>query len=219
MKVLVSCNLDDFKTNCIENKVFEKGSDTLYYNIEVSTEEELKEAESFRNNERVMCITALDIDLNGNCFKEITLDDVDNLSFAPSNTLCRLPDGFSDMKRVDDIRRKLNGIRFIGGNLLELPDLKIGRYDEGKEKLGSVFNGIYDTFLEVRAEDIDNLEEIKGNLNPYMLNDILEIKVKTSKKKVVNRSINSGEKKEKPKKVKAAAQSFGSLFGGEDVGF
>ena len=216
MKILVSCSVPEFNELYNEKKLLNIGDDIIYYNVEASS---LMDVDSIKSlsKDRIMCTTALDVDIEGCTFREISLEEAREMPSVPNNTLCRLPSGFSDMREVSNLSRRLPGIRFIGGNLLELPDIKIGRYDEGKDKLSAVFKGFYDTFLEIRSADVDRVEDIKEGLSPTVLQDLEGIKIKSGKKRVVNRSI--GEKKEKPKKVKAVVQSFGSLFGDEDVDF
>lgn len=65
-----------------------------------------------------------------------------------------LPDGYSDMRELSSIVLKYPNLRVTGGNILEIPGIKIGRYDKGKEKMTSVFCGVYDIFKEVDLQDI-----------------------------------------------------------------
>lgn len=65
-----------------------------------------------------------------------------------------LPSGFSDMRELLNILEKYPRLRATGGNLLEIPGIRIGRYDKGKEKMSAVFNGVYDIFKEVELSDI-----------------------------------------------------------------
>lgn len=65
-----------------------------------------------------------------------------------------LPSGFCDMREVCNLMSKYPTLRVTGGNLLEIPGVRIGRYDKGKEKMSSVFNGIYDIFKEVELDSI-----------------------------------------------------------------
>ena len=92
--------------------------------------------------------------------------------------------------------------RLIGGNLLAVEGVRIGRFEDEKKKLYPVYNGIYDNFIESNLSDIGNLTEV----------------VKKAKKKLG--SSESGKKSpgkkskssQKPKKVSVVAQSFTSLF-------
>lgn len=109
-----------------------------------------------------------------------------------------LPDGYNDMREIWNLAEKHPKLRFIGGNLLGIPGLKIGRYDKGKEKMSSVFNKIYDIFTEVRLEDI-------------------EVKSVLSKAKARSSSSKSSSKKSVPKNRKT--ETFSKLFGGEEAEF
>lgn len=117
---------------------------------------------------RAKCITT-DVEptncpqnLYGSVFYEVAIEDFENVCEVEGVvTLVRLPEGFSDMRRVfeicslnsnyTDVKAK---VRVIGGNLLEIPGVSIGRYDDGKDKLPAVYNGTYDFFRELSLSDI-----------------------------------------------------------------
>jgi len=111
-----------------------------------------------------------------------------------------LPDGFSNMREVDSIMKEYPRVRITGGNLLEIPGFRIGRYDKGKEKMSSVFNGVYDIFKEV---------------------DLSEIKVQRVMSKVRSKSPSKGgssaPKKSASKSKKA--ETFAKFFGGGNNAF
>lgn len=94
---------------------------------------------------------------SGNVFRIYKYgDDLSNIENEVEGVvpLLVLPDDFSNMRVVDDIMKEYPRVRVTGGNLLEIPGFRIGRYDKGKEKMSSVFNGVYDIFKEVNLEDI-----------------------------------------------------------------
>lgn len=96
-------------------------------------------------------------DLHGNVFRVYNYgEDISNMSEEVEGVvpLLVLPDDFSNMREVDNIMKEYPNARVTGGNLLEIPGFRIGRYDKGKEKMSSVFNGVYDIFKEVNLEDI-----------------------------------------------------------------
>ena len=112
-----------------------------------------------------------------------------------------LPDGFCDMKYVYNLSLKYPQARFMGGNLLEIPGLKIGRFDDGKEKMSAVFNGVYDVFREVSFDDI---------------------KVQEVMSKVRSKSSNGSRPKSSVKRVTPKAkksEAFSRFFGGEENEF
>lgn len=122
-------------------------------------------------------------------------------------TLIRLPDGYSDMREAKSLCGRGENTRVIGGNLLNIEGVKIGRYDLGKDKGSPVYNGIYDQFLEVDLKDLGNISE----------------KVKKARKKL---SSSEGSKKStgsKKQKVVAKknniSKSFTTLFGSEEEDF
>ena len=120
-----------------------------------------------------------------------------------SITLVRLPDNYSDMRTVKSICSS-DGVRVVGGNLLNIDGVKIGRYDNGKEKGSPVYNGIYDQFLEIPLSDIGNLKDV----------------VKKARKRLDSSKEGTSTKTPKEKKLgtKKAdiAKSFSSLFSGNE---
>lgn len=108
-----------------------------------------------------------------------------------------LPEGYSDMREVYNISLKHPRLRFTGGNLLEIPGIKIGRYDKGKEKMSAVFDGIYDMFIEVNLSDI---------------------KVQRVLSKAKSRSSSGSSKKSVTSKSKKT-ETFSKFFGGEGNAF
>lgn len=98
------------------------------------------------------------VELHGNVFRLYELgEDLDGVLEEVEGVvpMLVLPEGYSDMRELYSISIKYPNLRVTGGNLLEIPGLKIGRYDKGKEKMSSVFNGVYDIFQEVKLEDIE----------------------------------------------------------------
>lgn len=98
------------------------------------------------------------VELHGNVFRLYELgEDLEGVLSEVEGVvpMLVLPEGYSDMREVCNISAKYPNLRITGGNLLEIPGLKIGRYDKGKEKMSAVFNGVYDIFQEVRLEDIE----------------------------------------------------------------
>ena len=119
--------------------------------------------------------------------------------------LIELPDGFCDMREVYAIAMKHDGVRFIGGNLLEIPGINIGRFDDGKDKMSAVYNGVYDIFREV---DFSSIE-------------VKEVLPKTKSSGTIKRSSakksSTVSKKSTPKSRKS--ESFSKLFGGSGCEF
>lgn len=115
---------------------------------------------------------------------------------SPSNmvTLIRLPEGFSDMREVKRLCSFGENIRVIGGNLLDIEGVRIGRYDNKGTK-DIVFNGIYDRFFEIPLNDISsNLKEIKKarkKLNDITINNKGSKKAKVSKPKPFNKMVKA----------------------------
>lgn len=153
-------------------------------------------------------------ELWGHVFHEIPLEEFNGVD-EEEGVVClvRLPEGFSDMRKVydlckdndeyDDVEAK---VRVIGGNLLEIPGINIGRYDSGKEKMSAVFNGVYDFFTEVALEDIEVSEVMS--------------KVRSTKKK--SSSGSNGKAKTTVKKPNAKSkkkEAFSRFFSESGSGF
>ena len=86
-------------------------------------------------------------------------------------------------------------IRATGGNLLEIPGIRIGRYDKGKEKMTSVFNGVYDIYREV---------------------DLGDIQVQRVMSKASARGTKSSKSSsKKPSSINKKTETFSKFFGGE----
>ena len=92
------------------------------------------------------------------------------------------------------------GVRFIGGRLLALNGINIGRFDEGKSKMSVNYSDVYDNFLEVKLSEIGNLKEI----------------VKKSRKKLEDAEDKPKKKKvskeHKPGKASKRVAAFSNLF-------
>lgn len=114
-----------------------------------------------------------EIDFAGDSSKVKEENDFSNMSKEPEGVipLVLLPDGFSDMRFVYELSMKYPNARMYGGNLLEIPGIKIGRYDKGKEKMSSVFNGIYDIFKEVPLDSI-TVKEVMSKVRSKASNGI-----------------------------------------------
>lgn len=162
--LLASCSYEDSrkynsKIVLVSDEKSKKKPEEVFLNIVTDDLEEVFE----RGLGVARCITTnispmkCPEDFKGNIFRvynygddlSSVLDEVEGV--VP---LLVLPDDFSDMRELYNIMMKYPTIRATGGNLLEIPGIRIGRYDKGKEKMTSVFNGVYDIHREVDLEDI-----------------------------------------------------------------
>lgn len=147
----------------------------------------------------------------GNVFHLVPYEEFDGVSEVEGVVcLVELPEGFCDMQKIVDISLCNEGysdvehkVRFIGGNLLEIPGVGIGRYDKGKEKMSAVFNGIYDIFREVKLEDIEVRE---------IMSKVRAVTKKSTNSGSKTKSVVSNSKSKKK-------DSFAKLFGGSNGGF
>lgn len=212
--LLASCSYDEAKRYhnklvLVSDKETKKQEEVQLNIITDNPDEVLGE----KLNKVVKCVTSRFMpsscpeNLYGSVFHEVDLKDYEGVEETEGVVcLIRLPDGFCDMRRLleissinsnySDVEAK---VRFIGGNLLEIPSIHIGRYDSGKEKMSAVFNKVYDIFKEVSLEDI-KVQEVMSKVRP------------------TNKSKSSGGIKSASSKTKKA-ESFSKLFGGLSGGF
>lgn len=215
MEILASCSLEDslkYNGKVVLPSEEKKSPDKVSFNIIVEDGDE-GVYKNLKGNER--CITFkgknasfCPTELYGKVFNEVSLEDLKEDKVQTVNgitTLVRLEDSFTDMRELYDLSKKYPGVRFIGGYLLKIEGVGIGRYDEGKDKLPPVYKEMYDRFLEVELKDLDGLQEvIKRNKKK------LETSEKIKKRK-------EGKSKEKKESKRVAA--FSSLFGNSSVEF
>lgn len=119
-------------------------------------------------------------------------------------TLVRLPEGYCNMRELYNICSSRPDVRFIGGNLLAIEGVRIGRFDDGKEKMSPVFNDMYDNFVEVDLGDLDGLQEIVKKTRK---------KAESTGEKKTKKSSNKSTKSP-VKKKNSKIEVFGKLFGG-----
>lgn len=144
-------------------------------------------------------------------FHEVCLSEYEEhgaVQYAGVTTLIRVPDGYCNMRHLYDICNERSDVRIIGGNLLGIDGVRIGRFQSGKDKIAPVFNGVYDSFLEVDLSELNDLTEL----------------VKKAKKKMKTSSDGESKKKKKGKskesnskpRVNKVANSFSCLFNEND---
>lgn len=220
--ILAKCNLEESKDYI--GKVVSDG-DKVFLNLEVGVEELPKALEVMSGNKSVYCVTVDDWDgtselpkvsedLVGKVYTKVGYEGV---NVAPSGyiTYVEYPKGYCNMREVFKTCEKGENIRVFGGNFLEIPGVRIGRTDKGKEKMLASYNGVYDAFIEADIKDLDNIEVIKSKFNKRDLEAMsgTDVSEKPKKEKGAS-SKNSGSKVSK-----AIGSSFGNLFGSEDVDF
>lgn len=233
MELLASCNLEQakgFNGKLVIPNEDERHPDKVYLNIEYhpedGSEEEFFKKVSDLNKSLVRCISFPSNEVSLKVPKEWegrvfiytdvdTLMDPNYVEIENAISLVHLDADFPsskyklNLKDLVKICENNSSVRFMGGNLLKVEGLRIGRFDEGKEKMSPVFKDIYDSFVEVSLNDLDGLKEIVS---------------KTRKK--AERSETSGTKKAKvrsPKSQKSSkskrAEAAFKLFGGMEEDF
>lgn len=214
MQILASCSLEEasrFNGKLVLPNEDAKKPDKVFLNIVANGNECLDVFKKVDEIPSVKCITFMGGEVRyvptgheGMVFVEETLEEVLQGDTSYPNgvvVLVRLPKDFPNaqynMRTVYDLSIKNPNMRFIGGNILGVEGIRIGRFDSGKEKMSSVFSDIYDTFVEVDLGDLDGIQEIVKKTRRRAEHIVKEKKPKAPREKKVSRRV----------------QAFNSLFG------
>lgn len=222
MDLLASCSVDEalsFEGRLVLPNEDSKKPNRVYLNVVVGSDcsysnEEVFEKLSSVDKNVLKSITfmvdegrlAKDIP---DAFNEKVFNEYPNELFLSSNTdpeeysdivkLVRVDKDFSDMRYVLNSCKQDKNVRFIGGKLLNIGGVRIGRFDSGKEKMSPYFEDMYDNFVEVELNNLEGIQEI----------------VKKVRKKAKELEGNSKDKKvsksKSPRKPKRL-EVFNSLF-------
>jgi hypothetical protein len=217
--ILATCSLEEARE--FHGKI-SSGSEKVFLNIRSGIEGLLDVFRDASGNRSVYCVTVSG--WNGETelpeVPEVLIDKVyveeelEKVVDVPNGYIpyVVLPSGYSNMRDVLNLCTKHEKVRVTGGNLLEIPGVRIGRTDTGKEKMSSAFCGVYDAFLEMDIRDIDNLEVIKSRIRKSDLDAISGTDVVKEKKPKSAKSSGT-------KTSKVLESSFSNLFSGEEVDF
>lgn len=222
MELLASCNLAQarqFNGRLVVPNEDEKRPDKVFLNVEYNGEDMSEFIETVGSNSLVKCVSfdkefplsSVPESLKDKIFVYSTIDDIANPCFVQQEGvtyLIKLNDDFPNqqkykvtLKDLSKMCKDYSNVRFYGGNLLAVEGLRIGRFDTGKDKMSPVFKDIYDTFVEVRLDDLEGITEIVK---------------KTRKKAESGEKVKRTPRVAKPKKPKKQLEAFITLFGGED---
>lgn len=212
MLIVASCSLSEaVEVNGKLVTVDEEGnkSDRVLLNVEIS-ESDTDVSEMLKKIPKgtvkfftVDSDIAVDTDLP--VFRSYTLEDaLENgmkTEYIPLvNVGEDFPNANVNMRTIYELSLSHPGVRFIGGRLLALNGISVGRFDEGKSKMSVNYSDVYDNFLEVKLSEIGNLKEI----------------VKKSRKKLEDAEDKPKKKKvskeHKPGKASKRAAAFSNLF-------
>lgn len=151
-------------------------------------------------------------DVPAGVFHEVMMENFsvdDTPQYTGVTTLLRVPDNYCDMRHLYNICSKRSDVRIIGGNLLGVDGVRVGRFDSGKDKIYPVFNGVYDSFIEVGLSELGDVTELVKKAKKKMKASSDESKPRKKKEK-------SAESTPKKKQNKIAT-SFSCLFSESDV--
>ena len=214
MQILASCSLEEasrFNGKLVLPNEDAKKPDKVFLNIIANGRESVDVFKKVDEIPSVKCITFVGEGVSyvptryeGSVFVEKTLQEALSESYGyPSGVvvLVRLPKDFPNsiynMRTVYELSIKNPNMRFIGGNILGIEGIRVGRFDSGKEKMSSVFSDIYDTFVEVDLDDLSGIQEI----------------VKKTRRRAEHIMKEKKPRAPKEKKVSRRVQAFNSLFG------
>lgn len=177
MQLLASCSLDEacsFNGKLVIPCEGGEKVDKVLLNVCVKDEDHTEVFERV-NKSFVKCITfssenpvrSVPSEYKGMVFNECSfgelLDGTVSVGVEGAVTLVRLPSEFPsgelNMRSVYEASVKYPDVRFIGGKLLALEGVSIGRYDNGKSS-SCVYDGVYDSFIEANLHDLDNITEL-----------------------------------------------------------
>ena len=225
MQLLASCSLEEskkFNGKLVLPNEDKSKPDKVFLNIVVNEDSDASEVfQSLSGNEKCITFpkenpaTFCPTSLQGRVFNECNLDDLNNGyqvgKVEGITTLVKLPEGYSDMRNLRVLCDMYPSIRFIGGKLLGVDGVRIGRFEEGKDKMTPVFDGIYDTFVEVNLSDLDGIQEIVRKTRKRAEGMMADSKHKRVKGKSGGSS--------KPKKTPKRLETFSKLFSSEEEEF
>ena len=217
MELLASCSLEKSKTFngklALPNED-KKSPDKVFLNVVVMDESGDVVFPSLSGNEK--CVTFVGTKatycptgMEGNVFNQYELEDLVNGRIKPVMNvvdLVQLPKDFCDMRMLKGFCSKYPSVRFIGGNLLRVDGVRIGRYDKGKDKMSPVMCDMYDTFVEVDLDDLSGLQEIVN-------------KTRVKAEKVGKEKKEKIKKEPREKKVPKRVEAFNNMFGLAEVEF
>lgn len=233
MQLLASCTLKQamgFNGKLVIPNEDEKKPDKVFLNVEYSDEDgsvdDFFSKVSTLNKNNVKCVSfpvgvlfSVPEEWKGKVFIKNTIDEIQQglnyTGVSGAVDLVHLDVDYPSKKYKVTLRdlvsicNELPTVRFYGGNLLAVEGLRIGRFDEGKEKMSPVFKDIYDTFVEVDLGDLDGLKEI----------------VSKTRKKAESSGDGEGKKKAKVRSSKSKsskgkrAEAVMKLFGGMEEEF
>lgn len=231
MKLLASCSLEEsskFDGKLVIPCEDKKSPDKVLLNIVVEDGNNgvfskltgKEECVTFVGGGAEFCPT----EWRGKVFNQYSLEDL-QAGFSESKVegvtdIVRLPENYSNMRELLGFQKSYPCVRFIGGHLLALEGLNIGRYATGREKLPLVLKDIYDSFVEVCLSDLDGIQEVVRKTRAKM--DAIESGVegkpkrKSGSKKSSDGSSGSGSGE---KKATKKIQVFNGLFGSQEVEF
>lgn len=216
MQFLASCSIDESKNYSGKLVIpSEDGSkpDTVVLNI--LAEDGTDVFKELSGSEK--CVTCkksppyCPTELVGKLFVEYTLDSFDEDLYEEMGVipLIVLEKDFCNMKTLFDINKVRTDVRFIGGNLLVMEGVNLGRFESNPSKNSVVLSGMYDSFAEIQLCDLDNLEVISSKRKNSKVAKALEA-VEKSKKKGKKEKVQVEKVTTVRSKMK---DSLGSLFG------
>lgn len=215
--ILASCSVDKAIEKC--DASLSVGNEKVFLDVEVVEENLNRALTLLLKSKSVKTVTieggysggklGVEIPAGKAVFAVSDYPEVYDVGSLGIKALVQLDSNFCNMKELYDLTKKYPNteIHFVGGKLLEIPGIHIGRFDEGKEKMSSYFDEVYDAFLEIPLDELKDVEVIRSKLSKKTL-------------ALLNgEDVDSEPKARKAKAVPKLREAFSSLFGEESVEF
>lgn len=214
MKIIADCSYEDARK--YKGKLNIELEDGKTANVKLAVEcASLEEYEEIKGNKAVEYLDCL-FDLpegyavEKKTFRKYSLDDKDKIEASEVEgviPLLKLPEDFADMYLLSEKSKEVEGLRLLGGKLLGIEDVRIGREDveDKNKKLGIFYDGVYDLFQEVNLSELENLNEIVSKRS-----ERLEKALTDKEFKAKNRKPKKAGKSGLSKKITAFEKLFSS---------
>lgn len=223
MELLASCSLEESKSFSGKLILPADGNaypDKVSLNVEV-TPENIGNFSFDALSSNVKCVTFISCGMpevpekwKGHVFNQVSGSEGYTNIDGVVNLICNSEKCTLDLRQLAEECKRDPSVRVIGGKLLQVEGIRIGRYDKGKDRHSPVYDGMYDTFMEVQLDYLEGIEERISKAKKKEESDGEEKKPKSKSGKSNSQKAPKAEK-QPPKKVTA----FNNLFGGNDVEF
>lgn len=215
--ILASCSVEEALNY---NGKMSVDDEKVYLNIKVSKDDIKKAFNVALENRQVKAITVEGVRDNDVKFLPEVPEKLIGMVFISESiekvterygyeVLIKLENSYCDMLNLYKLSEMYPSVHYIGGKLLEIPGIHVGRFDKGKEKLSSYFDGMYDYFVEAELSELSNIDLVRSRVSKHNKKDYEMTDDENTKEK----------KSSKKSSVKKPKYSVSSLFESDAVDF